>query len=206
MSQHYSGTTITKQDWETPQEFVDFIEREHRVLFTLDVAATANNRKAPMWYDEEADGLNSSWYGHIVWCNPPYANQKDWVLKAIHESARNGVDVFMLIPARPDTKLFHDWIMTNATSIGFVKGRLNFGGKEATNKGGCAFPSMVVRFKFGITPNEPHFYTLEPDKVERGIRARICANDDCQTVISNCDGRRLYRCAKCVRLAKERRD
>lgn len=170
MSQHYSGTTINKQDWETPQEFVDFIEREYNVMFTLDVAASLENKKAPLFLDEEMDALSRSWgRGHTVWCNPPYANQKDWVLKAIHESARRCCDVFMLIPARPDTKLFHDWIMTNATSIGFVKGRLNFKGEEATNKGGCAFPSMVVRFRPGITRNEPHFVALEPTKKERGL-------------------------------------
>ena len=72
----------------------------------------------------------------------------------------------MLIPARPDTNLFHEWIVPNALSIGFVKGRLNFGGDEATNKGGCAFPSMIVRFKkhtqkFSKTPR---FLTLEPTK------------------------------------------
>ena len=171
MTQHYSGTTINKQDWETPQQFVDFIEDEYQVLFTLDVAASEANKKAPMWFDIESDGLSKSWGMNTVWCNPPYANQKEWVLKAIHESHYHMADVFMLIPARPDTKLFHEWIVPNALSIGFVKGRLNFGGQEATNKGGCAFPSMVVRFRkhvqrFSRTPN---FVMLEPTKKGRGI-------------------------------------
>ena len=176
MTQHWSGTTINKQDWTTPQEFVKFIENEYQVTFILDVAASEDNKKAPLYFDIEADGLSKSWeYNRAgsttVWCNPPYANQKDWVLKAIHESYYNRCDVFMLIPARPDTKLFHEWIVPNALSIGFVKGRLNFGGDKATNKGGCAFPSMIVRFKkhtqkFSKTPR---FLTLEPTKNGRGM-------------------------------------
>jgi len=175
MTQHWSGTTINKQDWTTPQEFVEFIENEYQVTFVLDVAASEHNKKAPLYIDIEADGLSKSWEFNregttTIWCNPPYANQKDWVLKAIHESYYGRADVFMLIPARTSTKLFHDWIIPNALSIGFVRGRLNFGGDES--RGTCAFPSMIVRFKkhsqkFSKTPR---FLTLEPTKKERGLQ------------------------------------
>lgn len=202
MTGHYSRRTLNKQDWETPQTLVNFIEDEYRVFFSLDVAATDDNKKAPMFFDEEMDGLKRSWYSHTVWCNPPYENQKDWVLKAIHEAARNEADVFMLIPARPDTKLFHDWIMTNASSIAFIKGRINFMGAERTNKGGASFPVMVVRFN-RRAGGFPTFLTLEPDKIQRGVREKTCANDTCRRVLSKCDGRRMVRCAKCVRLEKE---
>lgn len=48
----------------------------------------------------------------------------------------------MLIPARTDTKAFHEYIYGKA-EIRFVRGRLKFGG----SKNPAPFPSMVVIFR-----------------------------------------------------------
>ena len=48
----------------------------------------------------------------------------------------------MLLPARTDTKWFHDYIY-NQAEIRFVRGRLKFG--ESQNS--APFPSMVVVFR-----------------------------------------------------------
>lgn len=47
----------------------------------------------------------------------------------------------MLIPARTDTKRFHDYILDKA-EIRFVRGRLKFGDSENS----APFPSMIVIF------------------------------------------------------------
>ena len=39
--------------------------------FDLDVAASAQNAKAPAFYTIEDDGLAQPWFGRC-WCNPPY--------------------------------------------------------------------------------------------------------------------------------------
>ena len=62
-----------------------------------------------------------------------------WVKKA--SEAKNSTTV-MLIPARTDTKWFHDYILGKA-EIRFVKGRLKFGG----SKNSAPFPSMIVIYK-----------------------------------------------------------
>lgn len=50
----------------------------------------------------------------------------------------------MLIPARTDTKYFHDYIYNNPrVEIRFIKGRLKFG--DSNNS--APFPSMVVIFR-----------------------------------------------------------
>lgn len=51
----------------------------------------------------------------------------------------------MLIPARTDTRYFHEYIYGKA-EIRFIKGRLKFGG----NKNSAPFPSMVVIF-YGLS-------------------------------------------------------
>jgi len=48
----------------------------------------------------------------------------------------------MLLPARTDTKWFHEYIYGKA-EIRFIKGRLKFGGC----KNPAPFPSMVVIWK-----------------------------------------------------------
>ena len=72
--------------------------------------------------------------------NPPYGREiKHWVKKA--SEATGGV-VVMLIPARTDTKYFHDYIY-NKAEIRFIRGRLKFG----DSKNSAPFPSMVVILK-----------------------------------------------------------
>ena len=92
--------------------------------------------------------INSKFDGLIVdwkksnYCNPPYNNQKAWVEKAYNESLKNKTCV-MLLPARTDTKLFHNFIFKKAHEIRFIKGRLRF---EPYNNS-APFPSMIVIFK-----------------------------------------------------------
>ena len=125
--------------WETPQWF--FNELDNEFGFTLDACAIKENAKCYNFYSPEQNGLNQPWTG-TVWCNPPYGRQiSKWVKKA-HESAGNGTTVVMLLPARTDTKWFHDYIY-GVAEIRFVRGRLKFGG----SKNGAPFPSMVVVFR-----------------------------------------------------------
>jgi len=132
MNVHFSSKT---NEWATPQDFFDELDREFH--FNLDPCATAENAKCAMWFNEKEDGLSKSWDNSRVFCNPPYGREiGKWVKKA---SEATGGIVVMLIPARTDTKYFHEYIYGKAT-IRFLKGRLKFGG----SKNSAPFPSMVV--------------------------------------------------------------
>ena len=79
--------------------------------------------------------------GGVTWCNPPYGKEiGKWVRKAYEES-QMGAKVVMLLPARTDTRWFHDYIVDKA-KVRFIKGRLKFG--DAKNS--APFPSMIVVF------------------------------------------------------------
>lgn len=128
-------------EWETPQEFFDRLDREFH--FTLDPCATAETAKCEKFYTKETDGLAQNWGGETVFCNPPYGRAiKDWVKKSYDESRKKNTLVVMLIPARTDTKYFHEYIYGKA-EIRFVRGRLKFGGSENS----APFPSMVVIYR-----------------------------------------------------------
>lgn len=83
------------------------------------------------------------WGGSRVFCNPPYGREiGEWVRKCYEEGHKEGTIVVMLIPARTDTRYFHDYIL-NRAEVRFVRGRLRFGDAET----GAPFPSMVVIFR-----------------------------------------------------------
>lgn len=65
-----------------------------------------------------------------------------WIEKAYTTWREFGNTVVMLIPARTDTKAFHEFIYHQA-EIRFVKGRLKFN----DGKNPAPFPSMVVIFR-----------------------------------------------------------
>ena len=122
--------------WETPQALFDELNREFG--FQTDVCALPENAKCDEFYMQEQDGLSQQWTG-VCWCNPPYGRQVGkWVKKA----AESDATVVMLLPARTDTKWFHDYILPKA-EIRFIKGRLKFGG----SKNSAPFPSMVCIFR-----------------------------------------------------------
>ena len=102
------------------------------------VRKRAKEYEGKEFYSPEQDGLAQEWTG-VCWCNPPYGREiGKWVRKA----AESRCTVVMLLPARTDTKWFHDYIYGKA-EIRFIKGRLKFG--DAKNS--APFPSMVVIFK-----------------------------------------------------------
>ena len=124
--------------WETPQDLFDKLNNEFH--FTLDVCATPENAKCDSFYTKEQDGLSQPWKG-VVWCNPPYGKQiGSWVRRGFFASL-SGNTVVMLLPARTDTRWFHEYIYGKA-EIRFIRGRLKFGG----SKNSAPFPSMVVVF------------------------------------------------------------
>lgn len=141
-------TSSASVEWGTPQSFFDKLS----VLFgefTLDPAATPENAKCPNYYTAKEDGLVQPWgFGPSdqVFCNPPYKRGvlAKWIKKGWEESCLHGNKIVMLLPARTDTRSFHDIIYKYAEEVLFVKGRLKFvqNGKDAP----ALFPSMIVVF------------------------------------------------------------
>lgn len=134
----YSSKT---DQWATPDDF--FKELDQEFHFNLDPCADEQNHKCEKYFTKEDNGLSKDWGGYRVFCNPPYGRAiRDWVEKAYREGTKDNTIVVMLIPARTDTRYFHDFIQ-HRSEIRFVKGRLKFG----NSKQAAPFPSMVVIFR-----------------------------------------------------------
>lgn len=138
-------------DWATPQDLFDDLNEEFQ--FVLDVCATPQNAKCKNFFTREQDGLRQDWSSfETVWCNPPYGRGIGaWVKKCVDhvaEDTSGNNSAVMLLPARTDTRWFHDylWLTTwnrprkPVSEIRFLKGRLRFGGSANS----APFPSMIV--------------------------------------------------------------
>jgi len=130
------------REWGTPQDLFDDLHQEFD--FTLDVAASHDNAKCERYFTKEIDGLKQDWAGERCFMNPPYGYAlKHWTKKAYEETTNpfaRAKLVVGLLPARTDTRWFHDYIY-GITEIRFLKGRLRF---EGGGSGTATFPSMVV--------------------------------------------------------------
>lgn len=129
-----------KDDWETPQDFYDILNKEFN--FTLDPCSNDSNYKCTNHYTIKENGLKQDWSNNIVFCNPPYGRKiYNWVKKAYEESKKENTIVVLLIPSRTDTKYFHEFLYKkDNVELRFIKGRLKFGNSNC----GAPFPSLVA--------------------------------------------------------------
>jgi site-specific DNA-methyltransferase (adenine-specific) len=130
-------------EWVTPTELYDRLNKIFK--FDLDPCTTKDNPlNTPKFYTKKDNGLEKPWFGN-VFVNPPYNKEiPRWLEKTRDEIYRNHVkNVVFLLPARTDTKWFHDYIYKPHVKIRLLKGRLKFRGA----KNSAPFPSMIVIFE-----------------------------------------------------------
>jgi phage N-6-adenine-methyltransferase len=133
-------------EWETPDWFFQLVDHVTGYSFTLDVCASFKNTKCCKYFSVKENGLLQDWANNICWMNPPYSQSDLWVKKAYEESQKDNTIVVCLLPARTDTRRFHDYCM-KASDIYFVKGRIKFLDMDGNVRNSPAFPSIVVIFK-----------------------------------------------------------
>lgn len=133
-------------EWETPDTLFEQLDSVWN--FKLDVAATSENSKCIHFIDKDTDALKRNWLLFqedlvTCWMNPPYSMCKQFVAKA-NEEMLKGVTTIALLPARTDTKWFHEYIYNKkGVVVRFLKGRLKF----SDSKNSAPFPSMIVEFR-----------------------------------------------------------
>lgn len=123
---HFSSVS---DRWSTPLDVYRALDAEF--CFDFD----------PCPLDGTQDGLVTQWEGRRVFCNPPYGTG---LVKWLERGLEATVAVFLL-PARTDTRWFHEIVLPKAKELRFIKGRLKFG--DATSD--APFQSMIVVFRQG---------------------------------------------------------
>jgi site-specific DNA-methyltransferase (adenine-specific) len=120
----------------TPKALYEQLDAEFH--FDLDPCPYNEDYSGPLF---SFDGLNISWEGRRVYCNPPFGKAiTKFMMKAIEAE----LAVF-LVPARVDTAWFHELALPHAKEIRFLRGRLKF----ENCKNPAPFPCMLVIFTLG---------------------------------------------------------
>lgn len=140
-----------KQDRTTPINLFNKINQEFN--FEFDLAASQENALCSKFFTQSDDGLKQKWNG-VCWLNPPYGDKSskmvDWIKKAYNDTQNNpNLVIVMLIPARTNTKWFHQYCMKSA-ELKFICGRPKFG----NSKHGLPQPLVLVVFKKTDNPTK----------------------------------------------------
>ena len=117
--------TAQRDDYLTPPEIIESVLKKHKKdVFGCDTCCSTNNIPAVFRYKKdglygfedslkfnEDDGLTGHW-SDFNWCNPPFSKCDKFIKKAAEEQKKGNTTV-MLIPARVETKYWHDYILKN---------------------------------------------------------------------------------------------
>lgn len=93
-------------EYETPREdLFEYLCDKYKFYPTLDVCATAQNTKCPVFFTKRYNALKHTWVNtdsfgvrRKVWCNPPHSMTEEFVEKA-YRQFELGVETMMIIPA-----------------------------------------------------------------------------------------------------------
>ena len=111
-------------DWKTPEKlYKAFIDKGF-----ID----------PCPYKATENGLIKQYENKKLFINPPFSKMKEWIDYAIRRWY-DDCEIALLIPARTDTKYFHEILTTNP-DIYFIKGRLHYNESEKN----APFPSVLI--------------------------------------------------------------
>ncbi len=124
---------MSKQDYGTPWEFIHACEYRFGPI-VCDLAASAENAKAPLFFDRARDSLSVSWSTEhptgTLWLNPEFADLDPWAEKCASESlSRHGL-ILLLTPASIGSNWFAAHVNRKAMVLG-LSPRLQFEGTTA---------------------------------------------------------------------------
>lgn len=118
------------QTYGTPRDFIAAVEARFGHL-VCDLAASADNAKAPAFYDEARDSLSVPWSEEhptgTLWLNPPFADIDPWAAKCAEEATRRHGLILMLTPASIGCNWFAAHVRGKAMVLG-LSPRMQFEG------------------------------------------------------------------------------
>ena len=142
----------SRDDWETPHDLFNSLDEIFH--FDLDVCANEANHKCDKWLGSGSDiedafsmaGYMAWRNANTCWMNNPYGRKSTplWIKEAYRQWLDNNTSTICLIPARTETKCFHQYCW-KAEAILFFKGRIKFIADGKTENA-APFPSCLVFF------------------------------------------------------------
>ena len=145
--------TSASEHWGTPQDVYSALDREFD--FDLDPCPGLAVLSKYMTHLYALEYLTTrDWPPfRAAFVNPPYGRVlTQWIARTIEQvGIQQPATAVMLLPARTDTRWWHDLVMPNAREIRFLRGRIGFTGVPSKperdrlkQRSRAPFPSVVV--------------------------------------------------------------
>jgi len=123
----------SKQDYQTPKEFLRAIERRFGRI-TIDLAASEKNAVCKKYIDKKKDSLKRPWPTKgVLFLNPPYRWLRPWFAKCAEHrrGMKKGSVLLVLVPASIGSIWFERYVLDKADIEG-LRPRLTFVGEAST--------------------------------------------------------------------------
>lgn len=143
----------SKQDYGTPRNFLDAVER-HFGRIAIDLAAHAGNRVCEVYLGEGGitpDSLRTRWMcPEIMWLNPPFGDIEPWAMKCYETVLEAKAlqlalgKILFLVPASIGSNWFAQYVY-NCARVYALQGRLSFDGI-------APYPKDCMLCVYGETP------------------------------------------------------
>lgn len=115
----------SKQDYGTPWRLIRAIERRWGSL-SIDLAARADNAKAPRWITPEEDSLKQDWVERIgggnAWLNMEFADIAPWVKKCADWQKRSKPELRGSIRTLTPASIGSEWFADHCEGVAKVVG------------------------------------------------------------------------------------
>ncbi len=176
-------STTGKQNYGTPQSFVDWVGFRFGLDLVLDLAADFNNKKCFGYISEERDSLTLDWKAEILsmkpysiynhnrnlagWLNPPFRKNPQFANKA-HKEKENGAKFATLTLSSLGTNWFKDHYKNNALNF-ILEDRMIFEGETDP------YPKELMLSIWGLGMNGVSWLTFKEPLKEYEHEARKLA-------------------------------
>ena len=139
---------LTKtDDWETPTDLFMMAKEHFKFEPTIDVCATAQNKKCRYFIRQTALQMN---WRLPFYMNCPYSKAKEWIYYAYEQHQKWNVSGLALLFSKTDTHAWHDCILGTdkngkpKAEILFIEGRVKFLKNGIASKNSAPYPSAFV--------------------------------------------------------------
>ena len=159
------------EDWCTPPEVLEVIRRFGTIAFDpfsnpFSLVGALVAKQLP------EDSLRTDWPGDgLIFCNPPYGRALDVCAAHIGSQGRHGCEILTLVPARTDTRWWHD---LSAPVWCAWKGRIQF--LETVESLQARHAERVAKaVRVGEKPPKPPRFEMASEHLARGETATFAS-------------------------------
>lgn len=121
----------SKQDYETPWELIRAVEVLLGRAFDVDLAARADNAKAPRFVTPEENTFKVEWSmayaGCLAWLNPEFGDIGPYAERCSQHGGVNDLQIVMLTPASIGSNWYAEHVHEKALIVG-LRPRITFAG------------------------------------------------------------------------------